>query len=446
MSFAIGSVLLLLVLGAMLRVPSRPSIAVGLLITLYAVEQMLMSHLPFVASNSSLYNYTVGAVGALAILISLYRFGAPRIPRSYLALVGFFFLYTCASFLWTPAPITATDWLTHFVAEVPLCVLVSICTLRSYEDFKAPIRLVVAIATLVSVTLLTNPAQEIGGRTYLVGLATVLSPAEMTGAALVLLASVDRDTLGVLARLRVPIGVTLGLALFQSGARGQFLLAITLPAVLFVSRRLVAGLTGGLATVLALTLAASMMLALVAFDSDVSRVRAPARYSAGALAEGLGQRLQFIEESLTFERPIFGRGVAGWSYMHNHADFVSKLDRSRITYPHNSLAHVYFELGLIGLIPFVALIALTVHQGLAVLRSLARDPVLQRLAGGMLLYFFFSFGLSLKQSTYLAILGFYLSGSMIAVLATSSRHWTSGSPGPSQRGPRRTPRGSVSNV
>jgi O-antigen ligase len=430
----------------MFLVPSRPSIAIGLLITLYAVEQMLMALLPFLAANSALYNYTVGAVGALAVVVALYRFGAPHTPRSYLALVGFFFLYTCASFLWTPAPITAAEWLTHFVAEVPLCVLVSICTLRGYEDFKAPIRLVVVISTLVSVTLLTNPAQSIGGRTYLVGLATVLSPAEMTGAALVLLASVDRDTLGFLARVRAPIGIALALALFQSGARGQFLLALALPLILFFGRRLSAGLTGALTTVLAMLVAGALTLALFVFDADLPRVRAPDRYSISALAEGLGQRAQFIRESLTFERPIFGHGVAGWSYMHNHTDFVSKLDRSRITYPHNSLAHVYFELGLIGLVPFVALIALTIYQGVGVVRALARDPVLQRLAGGMLLFFLFSFGLSLKQSTYLAILGFYLSGSMIAVLSTNARQWARATPESLRRRAERSPTAPVRDV
>jgi O-antigen ligase len=115
-------------------------------------------------------------------------------------------------------------------------------------------------------------------------------------------------------------------------------------------------------------------------------------------------------------------------------------------YPHNSLAHVYFELGVIGLIPFVALIALTIYHGIGVLRAFARDPVLQKLAGGMLLYFLFSFGLSLKQSTYLAILGFYLSGSMIAVLATSARQWARATPESSRSGSERTPRGAVLDV
>ncbi len=421
MSVAIVVTVLLLIIGATCYVPARPSVAIGLLITLYGVEQVLMAQLPVFASYSTLYNYGVGGVGVLAILIGLYRFGAPRISIAYTLLVVFFFLYTCVSGLWTEAPATARDWLTHFVAEIPLCVLIPICTLRGYADFRAPIQLVLAISTLVSVTLLTNPAYSFAGRTHLVGQATVLSPAEMTGAALVLLTSLHRDTLGAFWRLRIPAGIIMGLALYRSGARGQFLLAIALPILLYLSRRFSASLSSAAFAVLGVVVSAGMLLTLVALDVELPGMRLQERYSVESLQQGLSERSHFIRKSLSLDRPIFGHGVAGWSFMHNHTDRISKLDRSRITYPHNSLAHVYFELGLVGLIPFVALIALTLSQGRRLLRTSARDPVAYQLASGLLLYFLFSFGLSLKQNTYLAILGVYLSGSMMSALSMLPR-------------------------
>jgi hypothetical protein len=405
-----------LVLSAICAIPARPSIALGLLITLYGVEQMLMSQLPFLAAIPAGYNYTVGFASAVAIGMALYRFGAPRVPRGYVAWFAFFFLYTCASALWTDAPITAREWLIHFVAEVPLCVLLPIVTLRQYEDIRLPVQLVVAVSVLVSISLLFNPAQEIQGRTYLVGLATVLSPAEMTGVAFVMLVVLDRETIGVFARVRWPIAALLALALFESGARGQFLLALALPALLFLFTRLSRGLAGAAATVLVGVVGAAVVLLIAMFDTELPRFQKE-RYSVAALSRGFGERMGFIRESLTLDKPIHGHGVGGWSYMHNHVDSVSKLDPTRITYPHNSVVHVYFELGIVGLIPFLALIAIPIRESFRLLRAHAHDSVLARVVGASLLYFLFSFGLSLKQNTYLAILGFYTSGVMIAVFA-----------------------------
>jgi len=415
-SAVVGAVFLLLVVAAICFIPARPSIAIGLLITLYGVEQMLMAHLPFMIPYSALYNFTVGGAGVVAIVSAFYRFGAPKTPAPYITLVGLFFAYTCASFLWTDAPITAREWLTHFVAEVPLCVLVPIFALRRYEDFNAPIRFVLAVSALVSLTLLVNPGFAFGGRTYLVGMATVLSPAEMTGAALVLLTALDRRVLGFFAKIRIPMAVIMALALYRSGARGQFLLALALPAFLYLSKRFTTGLTTAASTVLAIAVAAIIGLAVVALDADLPTLQIQERYSAESLGEGMQMRLHFIEKSLSGENPLFGHGVAGWSFMHNHSDLVSKLDRGRITYPHNSLAHVYFELGFVGLILFASIIAVSLLQARTLLRSTPRDHVAHRIAGALLLYFLFSFGLSLKQNTYLAILGFYLSASMITVL------------------------------
>ena len=421
MSFAIGAMLLLLVLSAMCVIPARPSIAIGLLITLYGVEQMLMAQLPFMAAYSALYNFTVGVAGSIAILSALYRFGTPRIPTAYLCVVGLFFLYTCISILWTDAPITGREWLAHFIAEVPLCVLIPIFTLRQYDDFKAPIRFVLAVSVLVSLTLLVNPASAFGGRTYLVGIATVLSPAEMTGAALVLLTALDRDVLGLFARVRIPTALLMATALYRSGARGQFLLAIVLPLLLYLSRRFTTGLSAAASTALAVIVAAAVGLGVVAFDTDLPTIQVEERYSAESMSESLRMRFEFIEESLTLDKPIFGHGVAGWSFMHNYSDVVSKLDRGRIMYPHNSLAHVYFELGLVGILLFVGLIAVALLQARILLRSIPRSHVASRLAGALLLYFLFSLGLSLKQNTYLAILGVYLSASMISVLMVIAR-------------------------
>lgn len=87
-----------------------------------------------------------------------------------------------------------------------------------------------------------------------------------------------------------------------------------------------------------------------------------------------------------------------------------------LQHPHNSLAQAYFELGLAGLVLFLMLLGRGLSGARGLLAVSRKDPVLRSLVAMTLAYLGFEFLMSLKQATFMAALGFYLSVSMLEAL------------------------------
>ncbi len=393
----------------------RPSASIGLFISLYATEQILLSQFQWDPLYGQLYNFGVGSICAIAIMRALFTNGMPPVPV-HLGSVFFILMFlVCASLLWTPAPNTAGDWIQHFVIEGSLAFILPIATLRSRDDFAAPMQVTIVIAVITAIWTLASPLGPVGGRVSLIESATVLSPATLMGVAMIALAIMSTSILGVLGRIRIlPIAILAG-GLFVSGARGQFLAAVALSAWFVVTMRMsrqISTLVGVLAViVMAIVLGASVLL----LDMDVAGLPMEGRYSAESLESGFDVRLAMIEKSLTFDRPFFGHGVGGWSFMENGMDRIPRAMKV-LKHPHNSLAQAFYEIGFVGL----ALFLMVVWRGLSSARGLwgvtRSDPVLRSLVAMTVAYLGFEFLMSLKQATFMAALGLYLSISMLEAL------------------------------
>jgi len=408
---------LLLIASAVCWTIIRPSVAIGLLISLYAAEQILTGRLPFMSTFGQGYNFFIGGVCLVAMGSALMRFGFPRLPRDYLIVFAALFFFVSASLAWTSSPILGAHWVKHFAAEVPLAILLPIVTLRRSDDFRPPVQISILLALIITLGIIASPFIGLySGRTHLAEGATVLSPAEFTGIGFVFVATLDRKFLGVLAKSRIPIATVLALGTLLSGARGQFLLAIGIAGAIQLGRLYRTQLTGILATIAMVLIGVMIAFAVILTDINIPSFRSSERFTTESIAQGLDVRLGLIKESLTLEKPIFGHGIAGWSYMHNRVDAERDQIKHLTRYPHNSLAQVYFEFGIVGLMLFCSLLYIGARNALFLLVRYKNEPTLRSLTATVAGYFLFSFLLSLKQSTFLAAIGLYLSGSMLCAL------------------------------
>jgi hypothetical protein len=408
---------ILVIAAAALWTISRPSAAIGLLVSLYAAEQLIAGGFPFMNAYGSAYNFLVGGVCLVAMGIALVRSGVPRFPLGYLSVFAALFFFVCASLAWTSSPLLGANWIRHFAAEIPLAILLPIVTLRRTDDFRPPIQISILLAVAVAFGVIASPLiASHSGRTHLTEGGTVLSPAEFTGIALVFIVILDRKFLGFLATLRIPVAIILALGTLLTGARGQFLLAIGLAGTIRIARLYRAQITGIMATIGLALIGVLIAFVVIFTDLNIPSFRASERFTSESMTLGLEVRLGFIRESFTLDKPVFGHGIGGWSYMHNRIDGERDRMLGFVLYPHNSLAHVYFEFGVVGLFLFGSILYTGARNARVLLARYKNDPELRSLTAAIAAYLAFSFLLSLKQSTFLAAIGIYLSTSMLCAL------------------------------
>lgn len=120
MQYLIGYTLSMVLIVSAILLFMRPSIALGLLITLYTSEQIIMRTFPFFAEHQSAYNYIIGVICIVAIIVSLFRSGFPKINLSLPILYLCLLFLGWSSLLWTKAPNMAQFALIQFTMEGPL--------------------------------------------------------------------------------------------------------------------------------------------------------------------------------------------------------------------------------------------------------------------------------------------------------------------------------------
>jgi hypothetical protein len=415
-------VTILLIISAVIWAMKRPPVAIGLLVSLYAAEQILVGSLPLLSTYPQAYNFFIGGVCLAAMGIALVRFGLPRPPLDYLGAFAALFFLVCASLAWTSSPFLGTQLVKHFTAAIPFAILLPIATLRNVDDFKPPIQISILLAVIVALGIISSPLIEsYSGRTHLAEGWTVLSPAEFTSVAFIFLVILERRFLGFLATFRLPIAVVLALGTLLTGARAQFLLAIGIAGAIRLARLYRTQLTGILATI-AMALISILIACLVMFsDVNIPSFRASDRFTTESMGQGFEVRLGFIRESLTLDSPVFGNGIGAWSYMHNRVDVKPGQKESLTLHPHNSLAEAYFEFGAVGLLLFCSILYIGARNARLLLIRYKIEPELGSLTAAITAYFIYSFLLSLKQSTFLAAIGLYLSVSMLCALVQMHR-------------------------
>lgn len=310
-----------------------------------------------------------GIAGLLGVGLWI-RNGLPRPPTAVVAFVlfGLFLVYALVSGLWSPSRVYYTDKAFRLVSATALAFVGGLAIAqrpartRRFLAIVAGISLFVTAGAFVSVvfTMLfagTSTPEPFGTNYLIVGRAIGFGVVILTG--FLLFAPLDRREQG-LAALAVAVSL---LTLVGLGGRGPVVATGASMAALVclaaategvvpkpTPRALVAGLAGiAVLGVLLVTVGRSIRGVyrfLILLESP---------------GESLGSRLTYYD--VTFDmwlagNRLFGQGLGSWPIAMGRGDEPG--------YPHNIVLELLFELGLVGLLLFVALL---VFGGAVLLRG-----------------------------------------------------------------------------
>jgi hypothetical protein len=398
----------------------RPHLAIPLIISLYAVKQILIRFHPFFQGHPTFYNYAIGVVCSVGLLIGLIKNGP---PKSFF--IGGFFLFgllmlSWLSVLWTPAPNAAYSAMVHFTLEAPLIFLLPLFTIRNADDYKDITNITVLFAIGTSLIVIFSPVAGIAGRNLIVSEGTVLSPATMILVAIIFLLFTN-DYEKPTKRMILPVSLVLMflLGLYMLGARTQFFIAALI--VFFCSVFFVKRIQKILFTGLLFPTIIGLFIFIIGSAPDYTRNEIGnqnevinRRYKPEDLKRGLYQRIEMIKPGLSLKAPLLGNGIMSWGYSVTNKDVY--------IYPHNSLIQLYYEVGLLGLFLFLGFIFHGVKKSVSLHNRITDNVTLKRIILLLLIYCLSSFLLSLKQGTFMSCLGVYCSIGMMLSLSPIQNH------------------------
>ena len=383
----------------------KPQVALALFLGLYASEQILIANISFFAHNTEIYNFVIGGVGAASIVISVLKWGFPKFEVSITIIFSMLLLLTVASLSWTPAPIAGKSAVVHFLSEGVLGFLLPFFLIRREEDFYIVIWVTVMYSLITVLSLIFSPLIGSGGRILLVEGGTVLSPATLVGSSIILLAGVSREKLGVLYHGKFFILVILMIGCYISGARTQFFVSVALAGLIILLAQKKSNLIlPVIISSIFLYIAASLFLPSTL---ELATDAASGRYSSDAFESGFNERFEMLNNALENKKILTGHGVMGWAY------WVT--GRDTYIYPHNSLAQIYFELGIVGFLLFSYLVVNSVYKGVKLYLLKRKLKSSSALSASILGFLVFSFILSLKQGTFMSCTNVYIAVSLVSV-------------------------------
>jgi len=347
------------------------------------------------------------------MLMSIFRYRLPRIDWLKLLVLFALIGYSGFSIIWSRAPISASTAIYQYALEVGLAIGVATILMRSKRSFHQLVLPTIALAVFVAITFLVSPEAKAGGRLGILAEATVLSPAKFIGIGLILALACNDAQVRLPGIIRLATIVLFLIALFVLGARAQLAFAL-------LSGVLAGFLTGRLGKLVLIGTFAAGFFGLVfwAFGVTLSTdifdaALGSGRYTIESVGSGLSGRLDNILSCFTLDSPVLGHGLLDWAY--------ERTGRDTYVYPHNSIAQVYYELGLIGLGLFSYLVFIGFYLAYRGSNHLRPKNVLQQVYTILLTLLLFEFLVSLKQGTFMNCLGVYFFSFAIISITTNER-------------------------
>ena len=374
----------------------RPAVALSAIICMYSLEQWGQSTVPFLLAQRSFTNIAVGVIVLIAVLNTfLLKTKVKYLFTEVSVAIYALFIYAYFSTYWSPAgDVAASLWNRSFPYTVTIVVL-GPYLINTHLDIKRFANSLMVVGPPLAFFLMffvewENRRILLGGTSYHDGL--LGNPLTIGTFSSILLIvcffKVAERFIEIQVLIRVVVAVLAISLVVTSGARGQ-LLAVILVAYLFfplVYRiRSVATFLG--AGVLLSIITALIFIAVIQAGGD------NIRWSSEEISAAAGGRLN---ASLVMVSHWFNSGIFILGGLGNSASY-SILG----IYPHNVMAEVLSEEGLIGICLYLFIL---IRSGIAVKRCVAysgADTKSRRdvaIIGGL---FLFSFIVSLKQGSML---------------------------------------------
>lgn len=408
MSVVLGYLILAMVGLGLIGVIFRPQFALVLVVSLYPLKQLIGSYLPVFVQNSAAFNVMVFAAVLLAVLSRIAKRQRPTagLLNWLTAITVFLYLYATLAIAWSPGN-GAHRWMDGYAYWAMNVVLLPL-TLITIEDFRKSLVPLLLVGVIVAVLFYTNPnASWYSGRftIYIAGRNTVseirgnpLAVGQMGGVVAVAAALMLPVRGGpVVNLLRIAAILTgLGLAL-TSGSRAQAVLAVLAIVLFYPMARRIKNVrqffltAGGLAAVMGV-IAVGLRLFLGQTREQTQRWDV-ANWSQ-TISDRIGDAMLLIREYANSPQAwLQGLGtnafsaVSGWP----------------ISYAHNAPVEMLCELGLIGLTLYCLAMYLAFRAGRRLFRANADDTWNRATVATLLGLCFYSFTLSLKQYTFVAM-------------------------------------------
>jgi hypothetical protein len=412
LSQVIGYFILALVGLGLVGVIFRPHWAFVLAVLLYPLKQVIGGYLPIFMKVSPLFNFIVFAAVVLAVLARLARRERPTSGAYNALAVVTFALYAWATLaiLWTPGNGMARwiDGYPYWIMNVMLLPL----ALMTVEDFRKTLVPLLVAGTVTALLFYINPNTSwYAGRLtiYMAGRGTMseirgnpLAVGQMGGMVAIAAALMLPVRAGMLMNiLRIAAMLAgLGLAL-TSGSRAQAVFAVGTIVLFYpVSRRMKNSrqfliTAGGLMMVMGMIYLA---LALFLGRTEEQSKRWDVMSWGETIVERVDVALQIVYVYLDSPQNwIQGLGTNAFSALAGNAD------PKAMDYAHNAPVEMLSELGLVGFSLYILACVLALRICLRFFRANAEEPARRATVAVLLAVSFFSFGLSLKQYTFVAM-------------------------------------------
>lgn len=352
----------------------------------YKVDPRL-AWLPFDLS----IGFFVLGVAMGAIIIWRERLYLPGL--AVVAAAGVFVAWAAITYLWTPSTAYAGQKLIRLMAFNLWCVIGSAMIIANRtERVRRFLLLLLAFATVASVDgIIQYATTENFALSAKFRLENYLGQGRLYGLGVLVAFALWLQSPPFSRRGTVLIAAiaTCGFGMLIAGGRGPLVSvvgAMLLPLVLglrFADRRLFASKSLLASLVLFAVMAAVLVhLAMVSADN----LRAFQRFNTLLSAQGGGSsvadRLELWPATLRFwaETPVFGQGIGGWPVLHYGLDVG--------WHPHNLIAEVLVEFGLIGFIVLAVVVAIACSR--VTLERLRTEPALMIAAMLCIGTFFFT--------------------------------------------------------
>jgi hypothetical protein len=376
----------------------RPGWALAMVITMYAMEQLLQSGGGIFLSIPALTNATVAAVAGIAALRAVATEERPFLGYFNRAWVVTFFIYawSAASLLWTPSPESGGKLVS---GGVPYFVLFVVTAPMLFTDVPTLSRLARALPLLggaIAAALVVNPEfRSASGRQVFMLAGSIMSNPLATGElggtvliAAVLLRGEGLSPFMMLTRLAAfPLGLALTL---QSGSRGQLVSAIIICILFYpIAKRVttVIGFVGAVGATVIGYVAFSILAPLILTGYGATR------WDAGNIQGSVASRLQNVIDLLVaqFKEPV------SWLIGLGYNAFTSISDGTGDGYSHNLSADILTELGIPVFVLYVWMLVGACKDGLWLFRRYEDRPAERSSVALLLAFAAYQFLLTQKQ-------------------------------------------------
>ncbi len=384
----------------------RPATALAATLSVYAIEQLAQANSTFFASHPTLVNYCFGGLLIFGLVVTSLTKGLPtrHIPVTAWLIYAMVAM-SWMSYFWSYEPEATREvtrgYFPYFAANAILMPLL----FREPQDLRTGFFATIILGVPLAIFLLISTHFGLSGRGF-----------EFSGAVMDRygkeLAEANPLAIGNFGGYLILVGlfiqsrgitrwvgvarwavIALGFAVVvRSGSRGQFAAAIGVSASLLALSSIVGGRISR--AVMAL-IGAGALTAIVMWSVQFSEMEGRFDFSNWQpefTETRVAMCTQLIEHWVNNTSPLhwlIGMGAgASWAVLDN--------------YPHVVPVEILVELGLLGILLYVAIILSVVWSGLRLLRRFRKSPVGLSCVMCLAALWLFEWLLTMKQGTFLA--------------------------------------------